>query len=207
MIPKIEPPLVVASSSCAVESAYTACDPATFVGAVPSAGQIAPAVPNVVQVCAEPSASGSVVETTVPLSMTVDAAKAPFVLLVLISAFAVVGKALADGTAVPPLTFESRVALAWVAMFPKGMPVGRSPVAKALNAGAPAVANKAWVVVVSAPIVELACKPPPITTALLVNAAALVTQVAQPIVPLVLNGPPVIGLEVATLVTVPGALA
>lgn len=39
--------------------------------------------------------------------------------------------------------------------------------------------------------------------ALLVNEAALVTQVAHATVPLVVNGPPVNGLEVLTLVTVP----
>ena len=42
--------------------------------------------------------------------------------------------------------------------------VGKSVMAIARNAGAVAVANNAWVVVVSAEIVELACKPPPITT-------------------------------------------
>lgn len=40
--------------------------------------------------------------------------------------------------------------------FPIGMPVGKSPVAIARNAGAPAVAKRACVVVVSAEIVEAA---------------------------------------------------
>jgi hypothetical protein len=57
---------------------------------------------------------------------------------------------------------------------------GKSEVAKALNAGAPAVANRAKVVFVAALIVEEACPPPPMTTALLVRDAADVTQVAQP---------------------------
>src|ERR1035438_8854238 len=81
--------------------------------------------------------------------------------------------------------------------------VGMSPAAMARKAGAVAVANRACVVVVSAEIVEVACNPPPRTTALLVSAAALVTQVAQAMVPVVVNVPPVIGAVVATLVNVP----
>ena len=57
--------------------------------------------------------------------------------------------------------------------------VGKSVMAIARNAGAVAVANNAWVVVVSAEIVELACKPPPITTPYCVSDAALVTHVGQ----------------------------
>ena len=48
-----------------------------------------------------------------------------------------------------------------------------------------------------------ACDPAPVIRAVLVSDAALVTQVAQAIVPLVVKVPPVIGEVVATLVTVP----
>lgn len=58
-------------------------------------------------------------------------------------------------------------------------PPGRSELASARNAGAVAVANSAWVVFVSAVIVELACPPPPMTTAFDVRDAALVTHVGQ----------------------------
>ena len=55
---------------------------------------------------------------------------------------------------------------------------------------------------VSAEVVEVACDPPPITTALLLRLPALVTQVAQAIVPPLVMVPPVIGLVVAMLDTV-----
>jgi len=57
--------------------------------------------------------------------------------------------------------------------------VGISPATIARKAGAPAVAKRTCVVVVSTEIVEIACEPPPITTALLVSDAAEVTQVGQ----------------------------
>src|SRR5690348_12600957 len=85
------------------------------------------------------------------------------------------------------------------------MLAGRSVDARARNAGAPAVANKACVVVVSAAIVALAWEPLPITTALLVKAAALVTHVGQEIVPAEVIVPPEMGAVVAMLVTVPVA--
>ena len=58
----------------------------------------------------------------------------------------------------------------------------------------------------SAEIVDDACNPPPITTALLVSAAALVTHVGQAIVPVDVIVPPVIGEVVAILVTVPAVV-
>jgi hypothetical protein len=48
-----------------------------------------------------------------------------------------------------------------------------------------------------------ACEPAPVTMAVDTRDAALVTQVAQAIVPVVVIGPPVIGDVVAMLVTVP----
>ena len=48
----------------------------------------------------------------------------------------------AVGTAVPPVTFATVVFAACVASLVKGI-AGKSPVAMALKAGAPAVANKA----------------------------------------------------------------
>ena len=74
---------------------------------------------------------------------------------------------------------------------------GKSPEAMARKAGAVPVANSACVVVVSAEIVEDACRPPPMTTAFEVSAAAEVTQVAQAMVPVVVMVPPVIGEVVA----------
>lgn len=64
-------------------------------------------------------------------------------------------------------------------MFPIGIAVGKSPGAIARKAGEVAVANRAKVVVAAAGIVELACKPPPITTPYCVSDAALVTHVGQ----------------------------
>lgn len=52
-------------------------------------------------------------------------------------------------------------------------------------------------------VVADACNPPPITKELSVRAAALVTQVGQARVPVVVMVPPVIGEVVAMLVTVP----
>jgi hypothetical protein len=80
---------------------------------------------------------------------------------------------------------------------------GMSPDAMARKAGSVDPANSACVVVVSAEIVELACNPPPITTAWLVSALALVTQVTQVRVPDPVIVPPPNGDDVATLVTVP----
>jgi hypothetical protein len=48
-----------------------------------------------------------------------------------------------------------------------------------------------------------ACEPAPIISEFAVNAAALVTHVAQAMVPVDVIVPPVIGLVVAMLVTVP----
>ncbi len=59
------------------------------------------------------------------------------------------------------------------------------------------------VVVPSDATTEVACPPAPSTTRLAVSEAAEVTQVAHAIVPVVVIGPPVIGLVVATLLTEP----
>ena len=53
------------------------------------------------------------------------------------------------------------------------------------------------------PSTAVACNPPPTTKRLAVSAAALVTQVAQAIVPVVVIGPPVSGELVATELTEP----
>jgi len=72
-----------------------------------------------------------------------------------------------------------------------------------LNAGAPAVANSACVVVVSAAMVAWACDPWPITTALLVSEAAEVLQVGQAIAvalpPRETAPPPVMGEVTGTV--------
>ena len=86
---------------------------------------------------------------------------------------------------------------------------GRFPVTSAerltaLNDGRPAALPCNTVVVVprEASVCD-PCEPEPTTTALAVNEADEVTQVAQAMVPVVVMVPPVMGLVVAMLVTVP----
>ena len=69
--------------------------------------------------------------------------------------------------------------------------------------GAPVPPCSTVVVEPSEPSADIACPPPPISRLLSVNAAALVVQVAQAMVPDVVIVPPVIGELVAIEVMVP----
>jgi hypothetical protein len=86
------------------------------------------------------------------------------------------------------------------------VPAGRSPEVKARNAGAPAVANSACVVVLSAAVtVGVAPAPPPSTTPLAVRAPELAQVVAlekygmPPDVPAIVNAGVVVPVATVTI--------
>ena len=114
---------------------------------------------------------------------------------------------LPGGAAHVPSPLQKVAELALVPEFK--LVTGRLPVTSVDSATAPNVGNppalpcSTVVVVPNDPSTAVACNPPPTTKRLAVSAAALVTQVAQAIVPVVVIGPPVSGAVVDMELTEP----
>lgn len=150
-MPNVLAPAVAASSSWVVESAYTASKLATLVGAVPSLRQLAPPVPKVVHPEAPTDNPPLVGSAITPAALNVEVVDgvceacdpAPVMSAVLVNDAALVTQVAQPMAPAAEIVTGDVPLRPDVPTLPMGMAVGRSPVAIARKAGAPAVANKA----------------------------------------------------------------